>query len=758
MREAFIVEGMSCAACSRRVEKAAAALDGVREVEVNLLTHRMVVEWSPPCTAADIEAVVEKAGYRAKRMKAEEPIQKQPPKDVAEREWREIRRRLFWSLVFEIPLFAITMGHMIGMPLPYWLGNPEYAGVQAVVQMLLTLAIAAVNRKYFFEGMRALWHRSPNMDSLVAIGSGAAIIYGIAVTIVMVALLGKGATHEGHAYLHRLYFEGAGTILTLITLGKFLEARAKGKTSEAVDRLLGLVPKTAVRLRGDREETVPIDAVRAGDILVVRTGESIPADGVVVEGNAAVDESAITGESIPVERGVGEPLIGATLLRSGYVHLKVEKTGEDTVLSSIIRLVEEATSSKAPIAKLADRVSGIFVPVVLAISAVAMAVWLLSGAGIGFALSIGISVLVVSCPCALGLATPTAIMVGMGRAAKNGVLVKNAEALEEMCRIRAIVFDKTGTLTCGEPEVREFVAAAGVDRKAFLSLAHGLERKSEHPLARAIVRYAEAQKAASETVTDYAQAPGGVRATFAGKGIYAGNRSYMEAAMASAMPAEWTAREDAWADQGMTPIFFAAEGVMLGAFALADVPRDGAREAVARLRKDGLHVALLTGDHGKTARAMAEKLGIDDVISDVKPDQKERCIREIQARYGKVAMTGDGINDAPALAAADVGIAVGAGTDVAVSTSDIVLMKSDPRDIPFAVELSHATVRNIKENLFWAFIYNIIGIPIAAGVLYPAFGLTLNPMIAALAMSLSSVFVVSNALRLRSFRLKRQRV
>ncbi|WP_274608167.1 heavy metal translocating P-type ATPase [Bifidobacterium phasiani] len=759
-RERYEVTGMTCAACQTHVEKAVGALPGVSRVTVNLLKNDMVVEYDDAAvTGGQIVDAVEKAGYgatpetpRAASAGAARPAA-QTPSERARREYRAMLRRVVWSFVFAVPLFYLAMGHMMGWPLPACFLGDGNSMVYALTQVLLLLPILFLNRQYFIGGLRSLLHGAPNMDALVALGAGASVVYGVYALYKIAIALGAGDLAAASQAAHDMYFEGAGTILTLITLGKFFEARAKGRTSEAIDRLLDLAPKQATLLRDGVESVIPADQVQPGDVLVVRTGESIPVDGVVLSGDASVDESAITGESVPVDKHAGDTVVGATTSRSGYFTMRADKVGDDTALAQIIRLVDEATSSKAPIAKLADKVAGVFVPVVIAIAVIAAVVWLLVGQSVEFALTIAVSVLVVSCPCALGLATPTAIMVGTGRGAANGILIKSAEALETAHGVTTVVLDKTGTITTGKPRVTDIAHSADVDVDTLLRIAASVERPSEHPLARAIVEEAERRGVTTVPVTGFTQIAGrGVRATVDGMDCLAGNEAMMrESGITDDAVASL---RDELATQGKTPLFFAADGRLIGVVAVADTVKPTSRAAIDELKGMGLEVVMLTGDNRRTAEAIGRQVGVDRVVAGVPPQDKESEVRAIQERGGKVAMVGDGINDAPALARADVGMAIGAGTDVAMESADIVLMRSSLLDVATAIELSKATIRNIKQNLFWAFFYNVIGIPIAAGCWYASFGLRMNPMVAALAMSFSSVFVVGNALRLRLFRPK----
>ena len=758
-KETYDVTGMSCAACSSRVEKAVSGQNGVRQVSVNLLKNSMVVEYDESAlSSAQIVAAVEQAGYGAsphEKPGAAAPAAqsgKQGGLSAAQEAYRGMKRRLTLSLVFTVPLFYLSMGHMMGWPLPECFLGMENAMTFAFTQFLLLIPIVFLNRQYYIGGCKALIQRAPNMDSLIALGSGAAILYGIYAIYRIGIGFGQMDMDTVHAYMMELYFESAGTILTLITMGKTMEARAKGKTSDAITKLMDLAPKTATVERDGAERVISAAEVQPGEVLIVKAGESVPVDGVVLEGASAVDESALTGESIPVEKQVGDTVIGATINKSGYFKMRATKVGDDTTLSQIVRLVDEATSSKAPIAKLADKVSGVFVPVVITIAVIATAVWLLTGHSVEFSLSIGISVLVISCPCALGLATPTAIMVGTGRGAVNGILIKSAEALETTHSVTTVVLDKTGTITQGKPVVTD-VVDGGIGRDKLLSVAASLEKLSEHPLSEAIVAEAEKESLTFLSVDKFEQIPGqGIRGEVEGQLCLAGNRRMMEAnhIEGSAL----LAQGEALAEDGKTPLYFALDGKLIGLIAVADIVKPTSAQAIAELSNMGIEVVMLTGDNAKTAEAIRRQVGVDRVVAEVLPQDKEREIRRLQEGGKKVAMVGDGINDAPALARADVGIAIGAGTDIAIESADIVLMRSDLLDVSTAVQLSRAVIRNIKQNLFWAFFYNAIGIPIAAGVFYPAFHLKMNPMLGALAMSFSSVFVVSNALRLRWFKAK----
>ena len=763
-KEQFDITGMTCSACSARVEKSVAKLPGIQEVSVNLLKNSMVASYDEAALdTGQIIQAVEKAGYgaipkagqskpAAERTAASVPAGK-PAVSTAQAEYAQMKRRLLLSAVFTIPLFYISMGHMMGWPLPGGLLGMENAITFAFTQFLLLIPVVFVNAKYYRMGFKTLFHGSPNMDSLIAIGSGAAIVYGIYAIFKIGIGFGHGDMETVHSFMMDLYFESAGMILTLITLGKTLEARAKGKTSDAITKLMNLAPKTATVERNGVEQQIPVEQVQQGETLIVKAGESVPVDGVVLEGFSSVDESALTGESIPVEKHVGDTVIGATINKTGYFKMRATKVGDDTTLAQIVRLVDEATSSKAPIAKLADKVAGVFVPTVIGIALVSAVVWLVLGYGVEFALSIGISVLVISCPCALGLATPTAIMVGTGKGATNGILIKSAEALETAHNIDSVVLDKTGTITQGKPVVTDILCGAGTDRLGLLQTAASLEKLSEHPLADAITAEVEKAKLPLSPVEDFQQIPGqGIMGRVDGEMCLAGNRRMMDAHNITG--GELLRSGETLAAEGKTPLFFARAGKLMGVIAVADVVKPTSAQAIRELSGLGMEVVMLTGDNAKTAQAIQRQVGVDRVVAEVFPQDKEKEIRRLQENGKKVAMVGDGINDAPALARADVGIAIGAGTDVAIESADIVLMKSDLLDVSTAIQLSKAVICNIKQNLFWAFIYNIIGIPIAAGVFFLSFGWKLNPMLGAFAMSFSSVFVVSNALRLRWFRAK----
>ena len=761
-KDQFDITGMTCSACSSRIEKSVAKLPGIQEVSVNLLKNSMVASYDESVLdAAGIVQAVEKAGYGA-FLKTPAGIQEKSRKEnrtakpeisTAQAEYKQMKQRLLLSALFTIPLFYISMGHMMGWPLPGFLLGMENAMTFAFTQFLLVIPVVFINFKYYRTGFKTLFLASPNMDSLIAIGSSAAAVYGIYAIYKIGIGLGHGDMETVHSFMMDLYFESAGMILTLITLGKTLEARAKGKTSDAITKLMNLAPKTATVERDGMEIQISAAEVQPGETVIVKAGESIPVDGVVLEGFSSVDESALTGESIPVEKHTGDKVIGATINKSGYFKMQATKVGDDTTLAQIVRLVDDATSSKAPIAKLADKVSGVFVPVVITIALAAMAVWLLAGYGLEFALSIGISVLVISCPCALGLATPTAIMVGTGKGATNGILIKSAEALETAHSINTVVLDKTGTITQGTPVVTNVMCKDGVHKRELLQIAASLEKLSEHPLADAIVSEAEKEGLSLLSVSDFRQIPGqGITGHIEGEICLAGNRRLLEAN--GVQGGALLQLGESMAEDGKTPLFFARAGGLIGVIAVADVVKPTSRQAVQELSDLGLEVVMLTGDNAKTAEAIRRQVGTCRVVAEVFPQDKEKEIRRLQSAGKKVAMVGDGINDAPALARADVGIAIGAGTDIAIESADIVLMKSDLLDVSTAIQLSKAVIRNIKQNLFWAFIYNIIGIPVAAGVFFIPFALKLNPMIGAFAMSFSSVFVVTNALRLRWFKPK----
>lgn len=770
MKERFDVTGMTCSACSSHVEKSVGKLTGVENVSVNLLTNSMQVEFDEnKLDTAGIIKAVEDAGYGAAvkdehaksgtKTSGQSDSQENSGLSAVEQNVKNMKKRLIVSLIFWIPLMYVFMGHMIyqwlNIPMPpftmNFLHGNENAITYAFTQFLLLLPILIANHKYFKNGFKTLWHRSPNMDSLIAIGAGAAILYGIFAIYRIGYAMGHGDMAVVHQYAHDLYFESAGTILTLITIGKYLETKSKGKTSEAITKLLNLAPKTVTVVRDGVEQVVDAADVGKGEIFLVKPGESVAVDGIVLEGKSSFDESAITGESIPVPKQEGDTIVSASINKSGLIRAKATKVGEDTTIAQIIRLVEEASSSKAPIAKMADKIAGVFVPAVITIALITGVIWLISGATFEFAMSTAIAVLVISCPCALGLATPVAIMVGTGKGAENGILIKSGDALETAHQIDTVVLDKTGTITQGKPVVTDIICAAGknADKTQLLQIAGSLEKGSEHPLAEAIVNYCVTNNISLEKVTDFNALFGkGIEGTVSGTHYYAGNEKMMEEKGIS-LSTEQKNQIQALAKQGRTPLLFADEKQFLGIVAVADVVKPTSKEAVQKFRDYGIHVIMLTGDNEVTAQAIKEQVGIDEVIAGVLPTQKEKKISALKQAGHKVAMIGDGVNDAPALASADVGIAIGAGTDVAIESADIVLMKNDLLDAVGAVKLSKAVIRNIKENLFWAFFYNSIGIPLAAGVLYPLFQIKLNPMFGAAAMSLSSVCVVSNALRLR---------
>lgn len=768
MKERFDVTGMTCSACSSHVEKSVGKLTGVENVSVNLLTNSMQVEFDEnKLDTAGIIKAVEDAGYGAAvkdehagaKTSGQSGSQENNGLSAVEQNVKNMKKRLIVSLIFWIPLMYVSMGHMIyqwlNIPMPpftmNFLHGNENAITYAFTQFLLLLPILIANQKYFKNGFKTLWHRSPNMDSLIAIGAGAAILYGIFAIYRIGYAMGHGDMAVVHQYAHDLYFESAGTILTLITIGKYLETKSKGKTSEAITKLLNLAPKIVTVVRDGVEQVIDAADVEKGEIFLVKPGESVAVDGIVLEGKSSFDESAITGESIPVLKQEGDTIVSASMNKSGLIRAKATKVGEDTTIAQIIRLVEEASSSKAPIAKMADKIAGVFVPAVITIALITGIIWLISGATFEFAMSTAIAVLVISCPCALGLATPVAIMVGTGKGAENGILIKSGDALETAHQIDTVVLDKTGTITQGKPVVTDIICVAGknADKAQLLQIAGSIEKGSEHPLAEAIVNYCETNNIALEKVTDFNALFGkGIEGTVSGTHYFAGNEKMMEEKGIS-LSTEQKNQIHALAKQGRTPLLFADEKQFLGIVAVADVVKPTSKEAVQKFRDYGIHVIMLTGDNEVTAQAIKEQVGIDEVIAGVLPTQKEEKISALKQAGHKVAMIGDGINDAPALASADVGIAIGAGTDVAIESADIVLMKNDLLDAVGAVKLSKAVIRNIKENLFWAFFYNSIGIPLAAGVLYPLFQIKLNPMFGAAAMSLSSVCVVSNALRLR---------
>ena len=742
--EQYNVTGMSCAACSARVEKAVSKVPGVTACSVSLLTNSMGVEGT--AAPAQVIAAVQQAGYGASLKGAAQAA----PDPLEDRETPVLKRRLMASLGFLLVLMYFSMGHMMwGWPVPAFFARNHVA--MGLLELLLTVAVMVINQKFFISGFKSLWHRAPNMDTLVALGATAAFGYSTYALFAMTDAQVRGDMDGVMHFMMELYFESAAMILTLITVGKMLEARSKGRTTDALKSLMKLAPKTATVVRGGAEAVIPVEQVQPGEEFVVRPGENIPVDGVVLEGSSAVNEAALTGESIPVDKAPGDPVSAATINQAGFIRCRATRVGQDTTLSQIIRMVSDAAATKAPIAKAADRVSGIFVPAVIAIAAVTTVVWLLLGRGAGFALARGISVLVISCPCALGLATPVAIMVGNGVGAKNGILFKTAVSLEQTGKVDIVALDKTGTITSGEPRVTDVVPAPGVGQDELVRAAFALEQKSEHPLARAVLDYGRTAGLAPEPVTGFAALPGnGLRAVLQGRTLVGGSESFLDSQ--TRVPDAVRREGRRLAEQGKTPLYFAVDGRVLGLIAVADVIKEDSPQAVRELQNMGIHVVMLTGDNERTARAIGAQAGVDEVIAGVLPDGKEQVIRDLQRR-GKVAMVGDGINDAPALTRADMGIAIGAGADVAIDAADIVLMKSRLSDVPAAIRLSRATLRNIHENLFWAFFYNTIGIPLAAGVFIPL-GLTLNPMFGAAAMSLSSFCVVSNALRLNWFKLR----
>ena len=751
MDKKFDVTGMTCSACSSHVEKSVCKLVGEGNVSVSLLTNSMQVKYDEKqISEEDIIKAVEDAGYGASVAGAPAAKKAEKKGSVVDEEIKEMKTRLIISFIFLIPLMYVSMGSMAGLPQPSFLTGHANAVSFAFTQFLMCLPIIYVNRKYFIVGYKTLWHRAPNMDSLIAVGSTAALAYGIFAIYRMSYGLGAGDYALVEKYHMDLYFESSVMILTLITLGKFLETRSRRKTSEAISRLTELAPETAVVERNGVETEIPIEELNAGDIVIVKPGARIPADGIIVDGNSSVDESALTGESIPVEKTVGDKIIAASINKNGFLKFRAEKVGSETTLAQIIKLVEDASASKAPIAKLADKIAGVFVPVVMTIALVTAIAWLATGHDFEFALSCAISVLVISCPCALGLATPVAIMVGTGKGAENGILIKSAEALETLHLVKTVIMDKTGTLTEGKPVVTD-IYSIGMDENELLALAASAEKPSEHPLAGALIEDAEKKGINLFEAEDFRAVSGrGVTATVDGRKILAGNKYFMSENGIDVSVFEQKEKE--YSDLGKTVLYFAGENNPLGLIAVQDVPKKTSRAAVKCLRDMGIDVIMLTGDNKRTAEAVARSLGITNVVSEVMPQDKEAVVRSVQEKGGRTAMIGDGINDAPALARADVGIAIGAGTDVAIESADIVLMKSDLMDAVTAIKLSKATIKNVKENLFWAFFYNIICIPLAAGVWFPAFGIKLSPMIGAAAMSMSSVCVVSNALRLKFFK------
>lgn len=766
--ERYRVTGMTCAACQANVTRCVSKLDGVDDVNVSLLANQMTVSYDE--SRLDPEAImqaVEKIGYGASALEKQESHRDkggfrsewQARQSQAIENQKQMRQRLWLSVALLIPLMYVAMGHMLFLPVPWFFVGVENSMISALTQLVLTIPVIFINRHFFQTGLKALWHRAPNMDSLVAIGSGASLVYGLFAMFRLAYGFGHGDLELVHQYAHALYFESAAMILTLVTVGKYLEAKSKLKTSDALGKLVDLAPKTAVVLREGKEQVVPVEQVEVGEIIVIRPGEGIPVDGMVTEGYGYVDQAAITGESIPVEKRPGDQVISATMNKNGTFQFRASKVGEDTTLSQIIRLVDEAGNSKAPIARLADKVSGIFVPVVIAVSVLTAIVWLAVGMGVEFALSNAISVLVISCPCALGLATPVAIMVGTGKAAEMGILIKSAESLENLHNIDTIVLDKTGTITSGHPSVTDTILLTdSLTETQFLSEAAAAEMGSEHPLARAVVEYVQEQGVELAKSEQFEAKPGrGIAARVNGKKYLSGNVSYLKENQAFPSGEEARAAEqvvERLAQEGKTPLLFAREGKLIGVVAVADTIQETSKSAIRQFQEMGLHVVMLTGDNRVTAEAIRAELGIEQAVSDVLPTQKEAHVRALQEQGHKVAMVGDGINDAPALTRADIGIAIGAGTDIAIESADVVLMKDSLEDVVAAIQLSRAVVRNIHMNLFWAFFYNVLGIPLAAGALFPAFGLRLSPMIGSAAMSLSSVCVVTNALRLRFFKSK----
>ena len=751
--EQYIVTGMSCAACSSRVEKAVSKVPGVTSCSVSLLTNSMGVEGT--ASEQEIIKAVADAGYGAS--KKEEGAAKTQSSSASggedmlkDRTTPALKKRLIASLGFLIVLMYFSMGHMMwGWPVPGLMKDNHV--MMGLLQMLLTITVMVINQKFFISGFKGLIHRAPNMDTLVALGSGASFVYSTYALFAMTDAQMHGDMDAVMSYMHDFYFESAAMILALITVGKMLEARSKGKTTDALKGLMKLAPKTAVVIRGEKEVQVSIEQVQKGDCFVVKPGENIPVDGEVIEGNSAVNESALTGESIPVDKAVGDKVSAATVNQSGYLKCRATRVGEDTTLSQIIQMVSDAAATKAPIAKIADRVSGVFVPMVITIAVLTIIVWLIAGQSIGFALSRGIAVLVISCPCALGLATPVAIMVGNGMGARNGIMFKTAVSLEETGKMQIVALDKTGTITSGEPKVTDIIPAAGVTEDTLLKCAYALENKSEHPLARAILENAKEENAGIEEVTGFQALPGnGLTAILDDHTLYGGNYTFISSKVS--VDGDIQKKAEKLAEAGKTPLFFGNEDRLLGVIAVADVIKEDSPQAIKELQNMGIHVVMLTGDNERTAKAIGQQAGVDEVIAGVLPEGKEQVIRKLKEK-GKVAMVGDGINDAPALTRADMGIAIGAGTDVAIDAADVVLMKSRLSDVPAAIRMSRATLHNIHENLFWAFFYNIIGIPLAAGVWYPLFGWKLNPMFGAAAMSLSSFCVVSNALRLNLFKM-----
>ncbi|WP_425538318.1 heavy metal translocating P-type ATPase [Microaceticoccus formicicus] len=757
MKSEFSVSGMTCSACSSAVERAVSKIDGVDEVSVNLLTNSMSVDYKDNVSSSDIINAVKDAGYDAidkLEVSKNVVVKASGQDDIIQKEYESMRFRVWVSFVFMIPLMYISMGGMIGLPVPSIFEGPENSVIFAFTQMLMTLPIMYVNRAYYINGFKALYKKHPNMDSLIAIGSSAAFVYGLFVIYKLAYGLGHGQMDIIHQYMHSLYFESAAMILALITLGKYLEAKSKGRTTDAIKKLMDLSPKTAIRISGNLETEIPIEEVVVGDTLLVRPGSAIPVDGKVIDGIGSVDTSSITGESIPVEVSSGFTVIGSTILKTGTLKIVAEKVGEDTTIAKVIQLVQDANATKAPIAKIADKISLVFVPIVIVIAIITTIVWMVLGSGFEFALTMGISVLVISCPCALGLATPVAIMVGTGKGAGNGILIKSAGSLETLHNIGAVVLDKTGTITMGKPEVTDIINTGIVEESKLLNIIGSLEQPSEHPLSLAIKEYVLSRGIKAAYASEFNNHPGkGIEGIVNGVRYYAGNLKYMRELSIELSGSNELA--DKLSKEGKTVLYFSDAENIIGLVAVADKIKETSKEAIEMMHESGLSVYMLTGDNKITAEAIGRELKLDDVISEVMPQDKESMVRSIKEKGVQVAMVGDGINDAPALARADVGIAIGAGTDIAMDAADIVLMKSDLVDVVNAVELSKRTITTIKQNLFWAFFYNVLCIPLAAGLFYKPFGISLNPMIASAAMSLSSIFVVTNALRLNSFKPQR---
>lgn len=757
MKSEFSVSGMTCSACSSAVERAVSKIDGVDEVSVNLLTNSMSVDYKDNVSSSDIINAVKDAGYDAidkLEVSKNVVVKASGQDDIIQKEYESMRFRVWVSFVFMIPLMYIAMGGMIGLPVPSIFEGPENSVIFAFTQMLMTLPIMYVNRAYYINGFKALYKKHPNMDSLIAIGSSAAFVYGLFVIYKLAYGLGHGQMDIIHQYMHSLYFESAAMILALITLGKYLEAKSKGRTTDAIKKLMDLSPKTAIRISGNLETEIPIEEVVVGDTLLVRPGSAIPVDGQVIDGIGSVDTSSITGESIPVEVNSGSTVIGSTILKTGTLKIIAEKVGEDTTIAKVIQLVQDANATKAPIAKIADKISLVFVPIVIVIAIITTIVWMVLGSGFEFALTMGISVLVISCPCALGLATPVAIMVGTGKGAGNGILIKSAESLETLHNIAAVVLDKTGTITMGKPEVTDIINTGIVEESELLNIIGSLEQPSEHPLSLAIKEYVLSRGIKAAYASEFNNHPGkGIEGIVNGVRYYAGNLKYMRELSIELSGSNELA--DKLSKEGKTVLYFSDAENIIGLVAVADKIKETSKEAIEMMHESELSVYMLTGDNKITAEAIGRELKLDDVISEVMPQDKESMVRSIKEKGVQVAMVGDGINDAPALARADVGIAIGAGTDIAMDAADIVLMKSDLVDVVNAVELSKRTITTIKQNLFWAFFYNVLCIPLAAGLFYKPFGISLNPMIASAAMSLSSIFVVTNALRLNSFKPQR---